>query len=283
VHGQIRDDGTTALNALLGILPRAEVMGAVGLLVLFTNGAVAVMLYRHRAGDANMGSMWICSASDGLASFFDMCAVVVGENMNKKASATAVFLMCVGAAYGADADKEREPSAILEIGGASEWNLQNGAANLGPSVAVEFDAIKEWLELEAGFSPLLKKGNSPEWSTDLLFKKPFTLSNTVEFMISTDLTNSRPNSRSISCSGPGPIARSVGSWNRPTPTRSARARAGSGYQRGVAHTDSMIRWLDTDYLAAGALDRVTTTAIEWGLRTKCAFRGWLIAANRTAV
>jgi hypothetical protein len=101
--------------------------------------------------------------------------------MNKKAAASAVFLMCAGAAHGAD--KEKEPSAILEIGGASEWSLQNGAAGLGPSVAVEFDAIKEWLELEAGFSPLLRKGNSPEWSTDLLFKKPFTLSNTVEFMI----------------------------------------------------------------------------------------------------
>jgi hypothetical protein len=37
--------------------------------------------------------------------------------------------------------------------------------------------------LEAGFAPLLSKGNSPEWSTDLLFKKPFTLSNTLEFMI----------------------------------------------------------------------------------------------------
>jgi hypothetical protein len=92
-----------------------------------------------------------------------------------------IFLMFAGGALAADKDKE--PSAIVEIGGASEWSLQNGAASLSPSIAVEIEPIKEWLELEAGFTPLLRKGVSPEWSTDLLFKKPFTLSNTVEFMI----------------------------------------------------------------------------------------------------
>jgi hypothetical protein len=93
----------------------------------------------------------------------------------------ATLLSCAGAAQAADKDKE--PSAILEIGGASEWSVANGAASLGPSIAVEVEPIKEWLELEAGFTPLFKKGDSPEWSTDLLFKKPFTLSKTVEFMI----------------------------------------------------------------------------------------------------
>jgi hypothetical protein len=93
----------------------------------------------------------------------------------------AALLLFVGQAEAAD--KEKEPLAILEIGGASEWSLQNGRASLGPSIAVEVEPIKEWLELEAGFTPLVSKGSSPEWSTDLLFKKPFTLSKTVEFMI----------------------------------------------------------------------------------------------------
>jgi hypothetical protein len=92
-----------------------------------------------------------------------------------------IFFLFAGAAQAAD--KDEEPSAIVEIGGAGEWSLQNGAAGLGPSIAVEIEPIKEWLELEAGFTPLLRKGSSPEWSADLLFKKPFTLSNTVEFMI----------------------------------------------------------------------------------------------------
>jgi hypothetical protein len=117
----------------------------------------------------------------GLASFFDNAAQRSVGEMNKKAVATAGFLLCAGAAHGAD--KEKEPSAILEIGGASEWSLANGVPSLGPSIAVEFEPIKEWLEIEAGFASLAKKHNPPEWSTDLLFKKPFTLSKTVEFMV----------------------------------------------------------------------------------------------------
>jgi Co/Zn/Cd efflux system component len=44
-------------------------MGVVGLLALVSNGAVAVMLYRYRAGDANMRSVWICSRNDALGNF----------------------------------------------------------------------------------------------------------------------------------------------------------------------------------------------------------------------
>src|SRR5450755_681112 len=100
--------------------------------------------------------------------------------MFKRMGAAALLLF---AGQAEAADKDKEPSAIIEVGGAGEWSLQNGAASLGPSIAVEIEPIKDWLELEAGFTPLFSKGRSPEWSTDLLFKKPFTLSNTVEFMI----------------------------------------------------------------------------------------------------
>ena len=50
------------------------------------------------------------------------------------------------------------------------------------SVAVEFTPIEHWLEIEAGVSTLFGGGQT-EWSTDLLFKKPFTLSDQVEFMV----------------------------------------------------------------------------------------------------
>ena len=75
--------------------------------------------------------------------------------------------------------EEKETAAIIEIGGAGEWDFPQG--KFGPSAAIEFTPIKDWLEIEAGVSPLF--GGQTEWSTDLLFKKPFTLSNTVEFMI----------------------------------------------------------------------------------------------------
>jgi Co/Zn/Cd efflux system component len=58
--------GSTAWHAYADTLPRAEVMGVVGLLALVTNGGVALMLYRFRGGDANMRSVWICSRNDAI-------------------------------------------------------------------------------------------------------------------------------------------------------------------------------------------------------------------------
>jgi Co/Zn/Cd efflux system component len=56
--------GITAFQAWSGTLPKAEVMGVVGMLALVSNAAVAIMLFRYRAGDANMRSVWICSRND---------------------------------------------------------------------------------------------------------------------------------------------------------------------------------------------------------------------------
>jgi len=81
-----------------------------------------------------------------------------------------------------DACRREKPSAIIEIGSAGEWGLAGGNASFGPSAAVEFTPIKNWLEIEAGVSTLFNAGQT-EWQTDLLFKKPFTLSDKLEFMI----------------------------------------------------------------------------------------------------
>ncbi len=78
--------------------------------------------------------------------------------------------------------EEKEPSAVVEIGGAGEWGLRDGGSSFGPSAAVEYAPIKNWLEIEVGIAPLFGGGHT-EWGTDLLFKNPFTLSDTVEFMI----------------------------------------------------------------------------------------------------
>jgi len=58
--------GSTAWHVFYGTLPRAEVMGVVGIAALVANGGVAFMLYRFRAGDANMRSVWICSRNDAI-------------------------------------------------------------------------------------------------------------------------------------------------------------------------------------------------------------------------
>jgi hypothetical protein len=78
-------------------------------------------------------------------------------------------------------DTEKEPKAIIEVGGAGEWALTHGTPSYGPNVAVEVTPIKELLEIEAGVTPFFSRGQT-EWDTDLLFKKPFTLSKTTEFM-----------------------------------------------------------------------------------------------------
>jgi hypothetical protein len=76
---------------------------------------------------------------------------------------------------------DKEPIAIIELGGTSEQTFTD-ETSLGPSVAVEFEPIKDWLEIEIGTGPLFSKGHA-HWDSDLLFKKPFTLSDKVEFMV----------------------------------------------------------------------------------------------------
>ena len=49
-----------------GAPPQAITMGAVAVAALAANLGVAVLLYRHRSGDANMRSVWICSRNDAI-------------------------------------------------------------------------------------------------------------------------------------------------------------------------------------------------------------------------
>ena len=94
----------------------------------------------------------------------------------------ALTCMVAGSAFPQNASVEdKDPVAIIELGAATGWDVKGGAAAFGPDVAVEVTPIENWLELEAGTSALFSHG-STEWDTDLLFKKPWTLSKKVEFM-----------------------------------------------------------------------------------------------------
>jgi cation diffusion facilitator family transporter len=48
-------------------LPTVETMGVVGVLALAVNGACFALLWRHRAEDINMRSVWLCSRNDLIA------------------------------------------------------------------------------------------------------------------------------------------------------------------------------------------------------------------------
>ncbi len=102
--------------------------------------------------------------------------------MSKRAAWAELFatlLLFAGQAFGQAEDKE--PAAIAEIGAAGEWGLHGGSA-FGPALAGEVTPIEHWLEIEAGVAPLFGGGHT-EWDTDLLFKKPYTVSDTAEFMV----------------------------------------------------------------------------------------------------
>ncbi len=49
-----------------GGVPLATTMGAIALVALVANIAVAWMLYAFREGDANMRSVWLCSRNDAI-------------------------------------------------------------------------------------------------------------------------------------------------------------------------------------------------------------------------
>jgi hypothetical protein len=93
---------------------------------------------------------------------------------------TAVFF-CSRSVFAQAVDKEPEPAAIMEVGGAAAWDLKGGGSSFGGDLAIEFTPIEKWLEIEGGTTPLFRR-HSTEWDTDLLFKKPWTLSEKVEFM-----------------------------------------------------------------------------------------------------
>ena len=72
------------VSAFLGASPEPRIMGAVGIVALIANVAVALMLYRFRDGDSNMQSVWICSRNDAIANI-----AVVGAALGVFGTGTA--------------------------------------------------------------------------------------------------------------------------------------------------------------------------------------------------
>ena len=68
--------GSAIHGLLAGVAPEPVTMGLVGTIALAVNAGVALMLYRYRAGDANMRSVWICSRNDALGNLAVMLAAL---------------------------------------------------------------------------------------------------------------------------------------------------------------------------------------------------------------
>jgi Co/Zn/Cd efflux system component len=68
--------GITGWHAWHGTLPQAVTMGAVGFTALAANLASFGLLWRHRVGDANMRSAWICTRNDVLGNLAVLLAAL---------------------------------------------------------------------------------------------------------------------------------------------------------------------------------------------------------------
>jgi Co/Zn/Cd efflux system component len=66
----------TAWHAWHGTLPQAFTMGAIGAAALAANAASFGLLWRHRVGDANMRSAWICTRNDVLGNLAVLLAAL---------------------------------------------------------------------------------------------------------------------------------------------------------------------------------------------------------------
>jgi hypothetical protein len=90
------------------------------------------------------------------------------------------LFLCSATALAQSTGAEKE-IAVVELGAAVGRSVTGGGSNFGGDVAVEVTPIENWLELEAGVTPLFNR-QSKEWDIDFLFKKPWDLSKKVEFM-----------------------------------------------------------------------------------------------------
>lgn len=59
--------GNSVYHLLFPGVPSAPIMGSIGFVALIANVVSALMLYRHRTGDSNMRSVWLCSRNDAIS------------------------------------------------------------------------------------------------------------------------------------------------------------------------------------------------------------------------
>ena len=66
--------GSTAWHVLVTGVPKAEVMGVIGVLALLANLTSVLILVRYKDGDANVRSVWLCSRNDAIGNVAVMAA-----------------------------------------------------------------------------------------------------------------------------------------------------------------------------------------------------------------
>lgn len=92
--------GRAAWSAATGTMPEPATMGMIGFLALLANGSVALLLYAHRNGDANMRSVWLCTRNDAIGNLAVMLAAfgVFGTGSSWPDIGVAVVMGLLGVA-----------------------------------------------------------------------------------------------------------------------------------------------------------------------------------------
>jgi hypothetical protein len=121
--------------------------------------------------------------------------------------------------------EEKEPLAVFEIGGAGNWTAPK-MSSAGPTVAVEFTPIKDWLEIEIGTGPCLPPGQrigvpTSSSKSGSIFRIPWNLWSELaplSIRLSVGQRWSESRLRSILFSGLGRIESMAGSLSLASPT-----------------------------------------------------------------
>lgn len=106
-------------------------------------------------------------------------------NCLQRLAILCILGVCVSTVFAQDST-DVDHSAVLEVGGAGERDLKGNSSNFGATLAIEMTPVENWLELEFGMTALGTSGHA-ELATDFLFKKPYRLSQTAEFMFGVGL------------------------------------------------------------------------------------------------
>jgi hypothetical protein len=78
----------------------------------------------------------------------------------RRGSVCAIVALLLFAA--AASAEEKEPFAVLQLGAAGEWGLPDGGSSFGPTAAVEFTPIKNWLVIDTGVTSLFSRPGQTE-------------------------------------------------------------------------------------------------------------------------
>ncbi|MGU3404952.1 cation transporter [Methylobacterium brachiatum] len=68
--------GSTVYETMVLGVPKAEVMGVIGMMALAANLGSVLLLRRYKDGDANVRSVWLCSRNDAIGNVVVMVAAL---------------------------------------------------------------------------------------------------------------------------------------------------------------------------------------------------------------